>query len=67
MACRRCEKSMFIKDNGAYLFFVTETWLSAKGDEAKPVELEPSEFDVYSFHVNRNFVAEELPQYTTIF
>ena len=28
---------------------VTETWLSAKGDEAKTVELAPSGFDVKSF------------------
>ena len=27
----------------------TETWLSAQGDEAKPVELAPSGFDVKSF------------------
>ena len=39
MACKRCEISTFIKDNGVYLFFVTETWLSAHGDEAKTVEL----------------------------
>ena len=30
-------------------FFVTETWLSAQGDEAKTVELAPSGFDVKSF------------------
>ena len=35
MACMRCEISTFIKDNGVDLFFVTETWLSAQGDEAK--------------------------------
>ena len=49
MACRHCEISMFIKDNGIDLFFVTETWLSAQGDEAKTVELAPSGFDVKSF------------------
>ena len=49
MACRRCEISTFIKDNGVDLFFVTETWLSAQGDEAKTVELSPSGFDVKSF------------------
>ena len=27
-------------------FFVTETWLSAQGDDAKTVELAPSRFDV---------------------
>ena len=30
-------------------FFVTETWHSAQGDEAKSVELTPSRFDVKSF------------------
>ena len=38
-----------IKDNGFDLFFVTETWLSAQGDEAKTAELAPSGFDVKSF------------------
>ena len=46
MACRRCEISTFIEDNGVELFFVTETWL---GDEAKTVELPPSGFHVKSF------------------
>ena len=41
MACKRCEISKFIKDNGVDLFCVTETWLSAQGDEAKTVELAP--------------------------
>ena len=49
MACMRCEISTFIKDNGVDLFFVTETWLSAQGDEAKTVELAPNGFDVKSF------------------
>ena len=49
MACKRCEISTFIKDNGVDLFFVTETWLSPQGDEAKTVELAPSGFDVKSF------------------
>ena len=49
MACKRCEISTFIKDNGVDLFFVTETWLSAQGDEAKTAELAPSGFDVKSF------------------
>ena len=48
MACKR-EISTFIKDNGVDLFFVTETWLSAQGDEAKTAELAPSGFDVKSF------------------
>ena len=33
MACKR-EISAFIKDNDVDLFFVTETWLRAQGDEA---------------------------------
>ena len=49
MACMRCEISTFIKDNGIDLFFLTETWLSAQGDEAKTVELAQSGFDVKSF------------------
>ena len=49
MACKRCEIATFIKDNGADFFFVTETWLSAQGDEAKTAELAPSGFDVKSF------------------
>ena len=49
MACERCEISTFIKDNCVDLFFMTETWLSAQGDEAKTVELAPSGFDVKSF------------------
>ena len=38
MACC-CEISAFIKDNGVDLILVTETWLSAQGDDAKTVEL----------------------------
>ena len=38
-----------IKDNGVDLFFVTETWLCAQGDDAKTAELAPSGFDVKSF------------------
>ena len=49
MACKRCEISTFIKDNGVDLFFVTETWLSAQGDEAKTVELAPRGFEVKPF------------------
>ena len=49
MACKRCEISTFIKDNGVDLFFVTETLLSAQGDEGKTVELAPSGFNVKSF------------------
>ena len=39
MACKRCEISTLIRDNGVDLFFVTETLLSAQGDEAKTAEL----------------------------
>ena len=39
MAYRRCEISTSTNDNGVDLFFVTETWLSVHGDDAKPVEL----------------------------
>ena len=46
VACKRCEISTFIKDNCVDLFFVTETWLSAQGDEAKTVELAQSGFDM---------------------
>ena len=49
MACKRCEISTFIKDNCVYLFFVTETWLSAQGDKAKSVELAPSGYGVIAF------------------
>ena len=49
MARNRCEISTFIKDNGVDLFFCTETWLSAQGDEAKTVELAPSGFHMKSF------------------
>ena len=49
MACKRCEISKFIKDNGVDLFFATAMWLSALGDEAKTVELAPSGIDVKSF------------------
>ena len=49
MACKRCEISTSMKNNGVDLFFVTETWLSAQGDEAKTVELAPSGIDVKSF------------------
>ena len=49
MACKRCEISTFIKNNGVDIFFVTETWLSVLGDEAKNVQLSPSGFGVISF------------------
>ena len=49
IACKRCEISTFIKDNGVDIFSLTETWLSAQGDEVKTVELAPSGFDVKLF------------------
>ena len=49
MACKRCEISTFIKDNAIDIFFVTETGLSAQGDEARTAELAPSGIDVKSF------------------
>ena len=49
MACKHCEISALIKDNVVDLFFMTETWLSVQGDEAKTVELASSGFDVKSF------------------
>ena len=49
MACERCKILTFIEDNGVDLFFVTETWLSAQGDEVKTVQLAPSGFYVKSF------------------
>ena len=42
MACKRCEILTFIKVNGVDIFFLTETCLSAQGDETKTVELAPS-------------------------
>ena len=49
VACKRCEITTFIKANGVDLFFLTEAWLSAQGDEAKTVDLAPSGLDVKSF------------------
>ena len=46
---------------------MTETWLSALGDEAKTVELAPSGFALNHSHVNRDLVAVELLQYTNLF
>ena len=66
MACKRCEISTFIKDNGVGLFLVTEIWLSAQGDKAKSFELAPSGLDVKSFPRQSNLVAVELLQYTNL-
>ena len=49
LACNCFEISTFIKDNGVDIFFVTETWPSAQGDEAKTVELAPSGFAMKTF------------------
>ena len=49
MAIKRCEVLTPMKDDGVDLLFVTETWLSAQGDEAKTVKLAPSGLDVKSF------------------
>ena len=49
MACKGCEISTHIKDNGVELFCATESRFSAQGEEAKTVELAPSGFDVKSF------------------
>ena len=49
MACKRCEISTFIIDNGVYVLLVTKTRLSAQGDKVKTVELAPSGFDMKSF------------------
>ena len=49
MACKRCEISTFVEDNGVDHFFVTETWLSSQGANAETAELAPSGFDVKSF------------------
>ena len=49
MECKPGSIILLSIDNGVDLFFVTETWLSAQGDEAKTVELAPSGFDVKSF------------------
>ena len=66
MACKRCEIPTFIKDNGIDIFFVTESWFSAQGDEAKTLELAPSGFDEKSFPRLRDFVTVELLQYTNL-
>ena len=74
MACKRCEISTFIKDNGVDLFFVTETWHSAQGDEAKTVELAPSGFDVkfefefekkngFDVKVSKHYIQHYIPQH----
>ena len=48
-ACNRCEISMNIMDNDIDRFVVTETWLSARGDIAKIIELAPCGLDVRLF------------------
>ena len=41
MACKR-DISTFTTNNGVDLFFVTETWLRAQGDETKTVSVSVS-------------------------
>ena len=66
MACRRCEISTFIEDNGVDLFIVTETWLSAQDDDAKIVHYHQVDLTCYHSHVNRDLVSVELLQYTNV-
>ena len=39
----------FICDAGVDIFFITETWLSSSGDEARCIDLAPCGYDVKSF------------------
>ena len=66
MACKRCEISTFIKDNDAELYFVTETWFSAQGDEAKSFELAPCGFDVKSFPRQSRSLGGGVATYTNL-
>jgi hypothetical protein len=49
MAKKRCEIATFISDNKLDFLFVTETWFSDTGDEAKVEELAPPGYFVNSF------------------
>ena len=60
MACRRCEISTYIKDNGVDLFFLLKHKIGAQGDEAKTVNRRQN------CHVNRDLVAVELLQSTKL-
>ena len=46
--------------------FVTETWLSDQGDEAKTVELAPSGFGVKSFLRQSRYRGVEYLQYANL-
>ena len=48
MACKRCEISIYIKDNGID-FSVIEICHGVHSEEAKIVEIAPSGFEVKSF------------------
>ena len=39
IACRRCEISTYIRDNGVDHIFATDTWISAQSDEPNTPEL----------------------------
>ena len=49
MASKRFEIATFVEDNAVDVMFVTETWFSAHGDEAKIAELAPSGYVAKSF------------------
>ena len=66
MACKHCEISTFIKDNGIDLLFVTEIWLTANCHRAKTFEIAPIGFDVKSSHVNCDRVVVELQKYSNL-
>ena len=46
---KRAEISTFVTDTRIDLFFITETWLNYRGDEAKIAELAPSGYSARSF------------------
>ena len=46
---KRAEISTFVTDTRIDLFFITETWLNHRGDEAKIAELAPSGYSAHSF------------------
>ena len=46
---KRADISTFVTDNRIALFFITETWLNHRGDEAKIAELAPSGYSARSF------------------
>ena len=46
---KRAENTTFVTDTRIDLFFITETWLNPRGDEAKIAELAPSGYSARSF------------------